>query len=884
MEETNSNIPELQTAPSTAHVNPISFQMAQNSPIVTRARARQLHLATLYTGEGTQIISTTPEFAYVPGTTPHYEDSISEVNIPITQSPNDITQSTQNIPIGSTAESYENRENAERRYVHLGPTISPMSVQKQTEDLQQQTRILSAKQKIPTEPETQPVSSPQAITIVSKEPVFPAPQPRVYKEEEKLQGQSNFHTWKRMILRDLRTSNLMVFIESPLGHKTSWMEATRVQGDALTQKMFLQAVSQLIEAQIYYCKNAFEMWVYIQFAYEDINALQLNTAVREVDKIVPEACSSVHEIFDKLVALQTQSKVLGENLPESYWLTEANRLVSDLYPRETCEALQNPNCTLMLMRKHFQTFVKEPNIRRYPMVYNPYAPYQTPGMPATYQQYAVQQPQGINYQVTPSPFLHQQLPIQHPAMSPPLTNAIPQPAPIAYPPPTQVTTPALTPLKARIQASARFRPQYLPSTTVQQQQSVPFIPPMLQPRYPPPTSYLQTVPNKAKDVCYSCGLSGHRAEFCPNFGLPVCYKCKSLGHKRPQCPCYWLPDDKYSPQPLVSPASIRPLLQLPPTTTGTVFNITTHSSTSSSRPVFLLDSGATHHVVSDLSLLLTFTPKPTSHTIYLADKLHVLNTIGYGTISITVSNPPNVYTTLTLSNVLVCGKIAANIISIKKMCMENEVTVVFTKSSASVLRYSTDDDYVQSTTAKINDTHIAGPSPKVPGPPIDEFSPKASLSPTEESNIKIRPYLPSLLFTLTNVHDLYSFSINIRAFSELLSYDHAIQMGSRDPRPHLTLNVIRNSGILGEGIEQQEVGNAEGGNLKYFTNSERQNFEHGQKSEGENFIQKENSEGGNLKYFTNSGRDNFEHWQKSEGGNFEYFTNSERKNFEPGKQ
>ncbi len=163
-----------------------------------------------------------------------------------------------------------------------------------------------------------------------------------------------------MMIRELWISNLLFFVESPLGTLTSWTEITRHQGDALAQKAILQAVAPLVDAQIQYCKNAYEMWNYLKYAYEDVTALQLNTAVREVHQIVPESCESVLEIFDKLVALRTLSIKQGENLPENYWVTEATRLVGHYYPRETCEALQHPKCSLLTMRHHIATFVREP--------------------------------------------------------------------------------------------------------------------------------------------------------------------------------------------------------------------------------------------------------------------------------------------------------------------------------------------------------------------------------------------------------------------------------------------------------------------------------------------------------------------------------------------
>ncbi len=173
---------------------------------------------------------------------------------------------------------------------------------------------------------------------MSSEPVFPKPQLRIYAEADKLKGRENYVQWRRMIVRELRMVNLLHFVESSLGIFTKWSKVTRQQGDALAQKVILDSVTPIINAQIQFCKHAYDMWSHIKYAYEDIAILQLNSAIREVHQIIPESCESVHEIFDKLLALRTASIEMGENLPESYWLTEATHLVYDYHPHEVCEA------------------------------------------------------------------------------------------------------------------------------------------------------------------------------------------------------------------------------------------------------------------------------------------------------------------------------------------------------------------------------------------------------------------------------------------------------------------------------------------------------------------------------------------------------------------
>ncbi len=313
-------------------------------------------------------------------------------------------------------------------------------------------------------------------------------------------------------------------------------------------------------------------------------------------------------------------------------------------------------------------------------------------------------------------------------------------APVVYPTPMQPTQ--MTPFKTRVYNSAVYRQQfprplaqhftqqptsYTPNTIPQFANQIPPIiypsevPIIEQPRYPPPGTYWQTLPKANRRVCYSCGLSGHMAEFCPNNNLPVCYGCKGIGHKRPQCPLTWLPDDRVTQiqQPLVPPTTIKPFLPLPPTTmTGKLYKITIKKPISS-KPrtlyrMFILDTGTTHHIISDPSLLISFTPKILNQTVYLADRLHQLCTIGCGQLSITISNPPTEQSHIFLSDVLVSPSISTNIISVRKLGAENNISVLFTTTSAYIFRCGGNADCTDDAAIEINPT-----SPNIPLSPKD---------------------------------------------------------------------------------------------------------------------------------------------------------------------
>ncbi len=116
-----------------------------------------------------------------------------------------------------------------------------------------------------------------------------------------------------MILRDLRTMNLVPFIESHFASHTMWPELSRTHGDALAQRSLLSSVSSFIKAQIQFYTTAKDMWVYITESYSDIAQIQFVGVLAEVDTLLLGSCSTVHEAFDKLIALCSAAAELGHS-------------------------------------------------------------------------------------------------------------------------------------------------------------------------------------------------------------------------------------------------------------------------------------------------------------------------------------------------------------------------------------------------------------------------------------------------------------------------------------------------------------------------------------------------------------------------------------------
>ncbi len=469
------------------------------------------------------------------------------------------------------------------------------------------------------------------------EPKFPRPNLRVYSEYEKLRGRENFVAWRRMLLGDLRTMNLAPFIETELGTNTAWSELSRIHGDALAQRSILSSVSSLIEAQIQFYTTAKQMWTYITESYSDLAQIQFLSVLAKVDMVTLQPGISVHEIFDKLMALRSAAVELGEDIPERYWTTQATKIVYDVYPRETFEALQQTPTTLASMRRYFRNMVRD-------------SPFGSSQMFGTRDSTLSAQP-AMNYQ---PPFLNTSLKMRMYSAAQSRKN---------FPHRFNTTSTPKLPALERQQTAIESGPSH--QTTVQNQQQQQILPVQVnfphrprdwkmamfieQPRFPPPGSYIQTIGQVGKKVCCSCGISGHGAEFCPNMNMPVCYGCKEIGHKRHQCTKPWAWDDagvrKQQSYQQATPTTTSSQPQqtsqeIVPIVAGTFLTFNSATLLKKEETSFVLDTGATHHVVNDVTLLIDFIPNTYTQTVFLADNIRSLSILGKRTLSLKVSTPP----------------------------------------------------------------------------------------------------------------------------------------------------------------------------------------------------------------------------------------------------
>ncbi len=178
-----------------------------------------------------------------------------------------------------------------------------------------------------------------------------------------------------------------------------------------------------------------------------------------------------------------------------------------------------------------------------------------------------------------------------------------------------------------IQSVSSVRPVKLPKTLYLRVYN-PLVPILEGPRVPPPVTpiYSGSQPHAAGNKCIGCGMSGHNTYGCPFGNILLGYTYKRFGYTSMQCRLEWVPDlPEDAPLPRTHPPipnnpNPMPPLQLltieePPQSKstdlpqeqGTIIHISSLTGSAPPTDVFLLDSGASSHIVRDVSLLSSFT-------------------------------------------------------------------------------------------------------------------------------------------------------------------------------------------------------------------------------------------------------------------------------------
>ncbi len=129
-------------------------------------------------------------------------------------------------------------------------------------------------------------------------------------------------------------------------------------------------------------------------------------------------------------------------------------------------------------------------------------------------------------------------------------------------------------------------------------------------------------------------------------------------------------------------------------TDGNFIRLSCFSQDFLSSELFLLDSGASTHVVKDQSLLSDHVHMSQHRSFFTAEGSSTIHIQGYGTMIIRCATR-NLIIFLKLTKVLFVPNIPVNVISVSKRCHENPISVLFTNSSAIFYRsevVSTGDD------------------------------------------------------------------------------------------------------------------------------------------------------------------------------------------------
>ena len=153
-------------------------------------------------------------------------------------------------------------------------------------------------------------------------------------------------------------------------------------------------------------------------------------------------------------------------------------------------------------------------------------------------------------------------------------------------------------------------------------------------RYSPNNSHK---PRNYRGFCQLCGEQGHTAKQCSNFTL------SPVQNRAPpnQSPQQWQPRANYAAPSVTSP------------------------------PEWLLDSGASHHVTTDLNNMSLHSPYSGSDDIMIGDGSGLKIT---HTSSIHLPSKPSSFL---LSNVLYVPNMKQNLISVSQFCATNQVSVEF---------------------------------------------------------------------------------------------------------------------------------------------------------------------------------------------------------------
>ncbi len=203
------------------------------------------------------------------------------------------------------------------------------------------------------------------------------------------------------------------------------------------------------------------------------------------------------------------------------------------------------------------------------------------------------------------------------------------------------------------------------------------------------------------------------------------------------------------------PAPNRLLAIEQPSTSDTNGNFLRLSCLSADEPpdnVFLLDTGASMHVVRDMSLLSNYVPINENKQFFTAQGSSNIRIVGRGEIIIRCTTRTFVVF-LRLKNVLFAPDIPVNVISVSQLCNDNCVSIVFINSATIFYRSELIDPLTQDDQSRTS-TEVAKPE--------DTCCTSENMSPSDtKSDSTYMLNFSKPFFTVPRTRDnLYSFTLS----------------------------------------------------------------------------------------------------------------------------
>ncbi len=587
--------------------------------------------------------------------------------------------------------------------------------------------------------------SPQSNTS-GNTPTFTRPQ-RVFGKEEKLTGNKNFREWASAVITEFQVLGILETVMAEFAATAPWPLHTKLRADAMARSILTQAVNEFIKPQIRDLPSAFQMCTLLYSRYKTVSSFEPHKLVTEIERLTFTDAGSAIALIERGIMIRDKHLALSGTLTEPYWSSAILRKLLPYYQLESQFLMTHPNITLEQVHVYFAERVFDSfEPAKANALYQIAAPSDAPPKPTTNRN-------NINTNVYPSLRMYNKVPF--------LSSEIGSP---------QQRNPATS-------SSQHRPPGYLPiEKEIPIRAFNPAVPVLRGPRIPPPRGlpYSGSGPRAEGNRCIGCGMTGHSTYDCPYGNYPFCYRCKRFGHIRAECRDEWLadlPGDQPMQLPLVLPPNPPPqgrrqqqqvpvqnqqlAIEPPPTSdkNGNFLRLSCLSGEEPNKNIFLLDTGASTHVVRDVSLLSNFTSYNENRQFFTAQGSSVITIQGKGEIIIRCAT--RTFTIfLKLKNVLFAPDIPINVISVSQLCADNCVSIVFINSAAIFYR------------SELIDLQLSDPTSRTSGYETSSENQSCESENTLPDNHKLRSeyiYTPNFskpFFTVPKTRDnLYSFTL-----------------------------------------------------------------------------------------------------------------------------